>query len=59
MGQFVASPFKTWTKMCDKATTHASKEYHRYAMTKMEEFLVRYRNPSQGINTLKADYGGQ
>ena len=38
--------------MCDKANTHASKEYHRNAMTKMEEFLVRYRNPSQGINTL-------
>ena len=38
--------------MPDKANTHASKEYHRNAMTKMEEFLVRYRNPSQSINTL-------
>ena len=38
--------------MCDKATTHASKEYHRNAIMKMEEFLVRYRNPSQGVNTL-------
>lgn len=28
------------------------KEYNRNTMTKMEEFLVQYRNPSQGVNTL-------
>ena len=40
--------------MSDKANIHASKDYHRNAMTKMEEFLVRYRNPSQSINPLGA-----
>ena len=47
LGQFVTSPSKSWTKMSVKANTHACKEYHRSAMTKMREFLVRYENPAQ------------
>lgn len=52
LGQFVTSPFKCWTKMSDKANTHANKEYHRSAMTIMREFLARYEDPSQSVGTL-------
>ena len=52
LGKFVASPFKCWTKMSVKAGTHASKEYHHSAMTKMREFLARYQNPGHSVGTL-------
>ena len=52
LGQFVTSPFKCWTKMTTKASTHASKEYHRSAMTRMSEFLARYEDPSQSVDTM-------
>ena len=38
--------------MSVKASTHASKEYHHSAMTKMREFLVRYHNPGHSVGTL-------
>ena len=52
LGQFVSKPFISWIKMSEKATGHARKDYHLIAMTKMEEFLARYENPSQAIYTL-------
>ena len=52
LGQFVTSPFKCWTKITAKACTHASKEYHLQAMTKMSEFLARYEDPSQSVATM-------
>ena len=38
--------------MSEKATTHAKKDYHLFAMTKMNEYLSRYENPSRTVNTL-------
>ena len=32
--------------------SHASIAYHEAAMTKMEEFLVRYKQPEQSIDVL-------
>ena len=52
LGQFVTTPFKSCIKMSEKATTHAKKDYHLFAMTKMNEYLSRYENPSQTVNTL-------
>ena len=52
LGQFVTTPFKAWIKMSDKATAHAQKQYHLFAITKMEEFLTRYENPSQSVDTI-------
>lgn len=52
LGQFVTKPFKAWIKMSRKATTHAQKNYHLTAMTKMEEFLVRYQNPTQAVGAV-------
>lgn len=52
LGQFVTKPFNSWVKMSHKATTHAKKDYHLTAMTTMEEFLVRYRNPTQAVGAI-------
>ena len=52
LGQFVSKPFNLRIKMSEKATGHARMDYHLTAMTKMEEFLARYKNPSQAIHTL-------
>lgn len=38
--------------MSEKANAHAKNDYHLFAMTKMDEFLARYEDPSQGINYL-------
>ena len=35
-----------------KPSTHASKEYHHSAVVKIREFISRYQNPSQSIDTL-------
>ena len=52
LGQFVTVPFKSWTKVTEIANEHASRDYHHNAMAKMEEFLARYENPSQGVDIL-------
>lgn len=52
LGQFVKEPFTSWIKMSQKATAHAKNDYHDTAMTKMDEFLARYENPLQAIDTL-------
>ena len=52
LGQFVASPFRTWNKMIDKAKHHASKEYHRTAVAITIEFLARFEDPSKSIDTI-------
>ena len=51
-GQFVILPFKTWTKMVPKASTHATKEYHRSAMSAMRDFTVWYEDPSLSVATM-------
>ena len=51
-GQFVTLPFKTWTKMIAKASTHATKEYHQSAMTAMRDFILRYEDPSLNVATM-------
>ena len=38
--------------MLEKATGHARKDHHLTAMTRMEEFLGQYENPSHTIHTL-------
>ena len=45
-------PLKHGLRLSAKATTHCKKNYHLLAATKMEEFLARYENPSQTVNTL-------
>ena len=50
--QFVTAPFKAWIKMSDKANSYARNDYHQASMTKMNEFLRVYNNPSQAVNTL-------
>ena len=47
-GQFVTKAFRSWKKT-DKLTDHAKREYHLTAMTKMTEFIARYRQPSAAI----------
>ena len=51
-GQLVSKPFNTWVKMTTKARTHARNEYHMEAMTKMQEFIDRYENPTQAVNVI-------
>ena len=50
-GQFVTKPFKSWVKRCDKMEAHARLAYHMAAMTKMDEFVVRFEHPSETIDT--------
>ena len=52
LGQFVTSSFKCWSKMTAMAIIHASKEYHRTAMTRMIEFTARYEDPPQSVGTM-------
>ena len=35
-----------------KASTHASKEYQRSATTRMSEFLAKYEDPSQSVDSI-------
>lgn len=51
-GQFVTLPFKTWTKMVLKASTHATKEYYQSAMTTMRDFIAWYEDPSLSVATM-------
>ena len=50
-GQFVTKPFNTWHKMSDKMNAHGKLDYHLASVAKMSEFLGRYENPSQAIDT--------
>ena len=50
-GQFVTKPFKIWNKMSEKANAYGKLEYHLTSQAKMTEFLARYEDPSQTINT--------
>ena len=50
--QFVTKPFRLWVNKTQKMNSHASMAYHEAAMTKMEEFLVRYKQPEQSIDVL-------
>ena len=51
-GSFVTKPFKFWNRLSDKANLHSSQSYHKISMAKMDEFLVRYKNPSQSISAI-------
>ena len=51
-GNFVTKPFKSWIKMSEKANVHAALDYHLTSMAKMCEFLARYEDPSQSVNTI-------
>ncbi len=52
LGHFVTTPFTSWIKMSKKATVHSKKEYHLFSMSKMDEFLARYVDPSLGVDML-------
>ena len=51
-GQLVTKPSNTWVKMTAKAKSHARKEYHLGAMTKMSEFIDQYENPTQAVDVV-------
>ena len=44
----MTKPFKMWN---EKANAHGKLEYHLISQAKMTEFLARYEDPSQAINT--------
>jgi len=48
-GLFVTRPFKCWKKMGEKAIAHSRQDYHKTSLAKMDEFINRYKNPSQSI----------
>ena len=48
----MTKPFKSWGKIFQKASAHATKKYHLSSMTRMSEFIARYENPSQSISTI-------
>ena len=48
-GQFVTKCFKSWKKT-DKLAEHAKREYHLMSMSKMREFIARYKTPSMAID---------
>lgn len=50
-GQFVSKPFSTWANRAQKVPAHGNLEYHLDSMTKMEEFLTRYIQPSEAVST--------
>ena len=39
-------------KKSERASAHARKDFHLTAMTKMDEFLARYENPSHAVHTV-------
>lgn len=49
LGQFVTQPFRSWINKTQRMNGHSKLDYHLTAMTNMNEFLVRYENPSQTI----------
>ena len=51
LGQFVTKPFKSWTNMTQKMTSHGKLDYHMTASMRMSEFLATYKHPSQAVNT--------
>ena len=52
LGQFVSSPFKRWRKLSEKANAHGKLSYHLESLAMMSEFLARYENPSQAVDTV-------
>ena len=50
-GQFVTKPFRSWVNKTQKMNAHAAVVYHEAAMTKMHEFVTRYKDPAQSIDT--------
>ena len=52
LGLFVTKPFRAWTKMSEKVGIHARKDYHLAALSRMEEFLNRYENPSKAVDVM-------
>ena len=48
----MTKPFTSWVNKTQKINRHASMAYHEAAMTKMEEFLARYKQPEQLIDVL-------
>lgn len=50
-GQFITKPFKLWGVKSQKMNMHATSDYHMTSLTMMEEFLNRYRNPSEMVHT--------
>ena len=52
LGKFVLEPFRYWTKTSDRATEHAKNGYHRSALAVMNEFLSRYKSPSQSVDAV-------
>ena len=42
-GQFITKPFKMWGVKSQKMNGDATSEYHVMFLTRMEEFLNRYR----------------
>ena len=51
-GLFVSKPFKSWKKIGEKALAHSKQDYHKLSLAKMNEFLDRYKNPSQSIGAI-------
>ena len=49
---FFTTTFTTWSKMTTKAKSHARNEYHLGAITKMSEFIDRYKNPAQAVDAV-------
>ena len=39
LGQFVTKPFKSWGKIFQRASGHATKQYHLSSITRMSEFF--------------------
>ena len=52
LGYFVTKPFTSWIKMTSKATKHSKQEYHQLAVVRMDEFIQRYKNPTQSVDAL-------
>lgn len=50
LGQFVTAPFSSWANRSQKVFLHSNSDYHLNSMAKMDEFLSKFRNPSEVIN---------
>lgn len=51
LGQFVTTLFRSWANRSQKVLIHCSSEYHLNSMTKMDEFLTRFRQPLEVVST--------
>ena len=50
-GQFVRKSFNTWAKKTQAMNFHSGSEYHANSLTRVSEFVKRYKNPLQTIAT--------